>query len=255
MSRTCPRCGSQKVRSASLHSHDGLRRALLYTPLRCRDCRHRFWVLNPLKPILLLTGAGTLIGGTAWFALDLHGARGVSAPPTTLPHGRAEQGDADAQLQLGMRYAIGDGVAQDHVEAAKWLAQAAKGGVAEGQYQYGLVLLEGRGVVQDYQAAFAWIEKSAHRGHPYAQYRLGELHRYGTGTPVDKARAYMWFNLAAAQGVDVAAKARDSLVWQLKPEQLSAMQAEARRMSRLPSSAAPGDGDGKDAALAVSAAP
>lgn len=42
---------------------------------------------------------------------------------------------------------------------------------------------------------------------------------------------YLWFNLAAAQGVEAAAKARDSLVWQLKPEQIAAMQEEARRMS------------------------
>jgi TPR repeat protein len=59
-----------------------------------------------------------------------------------------------------------------------------------------------------------------------------ELYRYGTGTVIDKARAYLWFNLAAAQGVEAAAKARDSLVWQLKPEQIAAMQEEARRMSR-----------------------
>jgi TPR repeat protein len=86
-------------------------------------------------------------------------------------------------------------------------------------------------VVQDYRAAFNWIEKPAKRGYAKAQYSLGELYRYGTGTPVDKPRAYLWFNLAAAQGVDAAARARDSLVWQLKPEQITAMQEEARRLS------------------------
>ena len=35
----------------------------------------------------------------------------------------------------------------------------------------------------------------------------------------------------AAQGVEAAAKARDSVATQLKPEQISAMQEEARRMS------------------------
>lgn len=94
-------------------------------------------------------------------------------------------------------------------------------------------------MVQDYKAAFAWMEKPARRGHPLAQYRLGELYRYGIGTPIDKPRAYLWFNLAAAQGVEAATKARDSLVWQLKPEQLAAMQAEAHRMSRLPANEAP----------------
>jgi len=204
---------------------------LLSTPLRCRECHHRFWVFNPLKPLLLLTAIGALIGITAWLALDHHAALPGSQTPEQLPHARAAQGDAEAQLRLGLRYAEGDGVIQNDKEAAKWLALAAKQGMAEAQYHYGLMLLKGRGVVQDYRAAFSWIEKPAQRGYAMAQYSLGELYRYGTGTAVDKARAYLWFNLAAAQGVDAAAKARDSLVWQLKPEQITAMQEEARRMS------------------------
>jgi hypothetical protein len=233
MSLVCPQCGSDKVRRASLHGHDGMRHLLLHAPLRCRACHHRFWVFSPLKPLLLLAAAGALVGVTAWFAIDQHATGTPTAlPPASLPHTRAAEGDAEAQLQLGMRYAEGDGVIQDDKEAAKWFALAAKQGLAEAQYQYGLVLLQGRGVVQDYKAAFSWIEKPAQRGYAKAQYSLGELYRYGTGTVIDKARAYLWFNLAAAQGVEAAAKARDNLVWQLKPEQIAAMQEEARRMSR-----------------------
>jgi hypothetical protein len=231
MSLVCPQCGSDKIRSGTLHAHDGVRHLLLHTPLRCRDCHHRFWVFNPFKPLLLLTAVGVLVGVTAWFALDQHAAMRAVQAPASLPHTRAAKGDAEAQLQLGMRYAEGDGVVQNDKEAAKWFALAAKQGLAEAQYHYGLVLLQGRGVVQDYKAAFSWIEKPAKRGYAQAQYSLGELYRYGTGTTVDKPRAYLWFNLAAAQGIDAAAKARDSLVWQLKPEQIAAMQEEARRMS------------------------
>ncbi len=205
---------------------------LLHTPLRCRTCRHHFWVLNPFKPLLLLAAVGVLVGVTAWLTLDSHSVTSVSNTPVSLPHARAAQGDARSQLQLGIRYAEGDGVIQNDKEAAKWFGLAAKQGLAEAQYHYGLALLRGRGVVQDYRAAFNWIEKPAQQGYAKAQYSLGELYRYGTGTPIDKARAYLWFNLAAAQGVEAAAKARDSLVWQLKPEQIAAMQAEARRMSQ-----------------------
>ena len=60
---------------------------LLYTPLRCRDCRHRFWVFNPLKPLLLLAAVSALVGVTAWFALDQHAARRCAAPdpPCRMP--------------------------------------------------------------------------------------------------------------------------------------------------------------------------
>lgn len=237
MPPVCPHCGSRQTRSASLHAHDGVRHLLLHTPLRCRECRHRFWVFNPLKPLLLLASVGALVGVTAWFTLDQQAAVPATREPSSLPQTRALQGDAEAQLQLGLRYAEGDGVIQNDKEAAKWLALAAKQGLSEAQYHYGLALLQGRGVVQDYHAAFSWIEKPARRGYAKAQYSLGELYRYGTGTAVDKARAYLWFNLAAAQGVEAAAKARDSLVWQLKPEQITAMQEEARRMSPAPSTA------------------
>ncbi|MBW8372061.1 MAG: sel1 repeat family protein [Thiobacillus sp.] len=240
MSLVCPLCGSDKIRSGTLHAHDGVRHLLLDKSLRCRDCRHRFWVFNPFKPLLLLAAVGALVGVTAWFALDQqHAAMPAAQAPASLPHIRAAQGDAEAQLQLGMRYAEGDGVIQNDKEAARWFAQAAKQGLAEAQYQYGLVLLEGRGVVQDYKAAFSWIEKPAKRGYAKAQYSLGELYRYGTGTAIDKSRAYLWFNLAAAQGVEAAAKARDSLVWQLKPEQIAAMQEEARQMSHGTSAPTP----------------
>ena len=238
MSRVCPQCGSDKIRSGTLHAHDGVRHLLLHTPLRCRDCKHRFWVFNPFKPLFLLLGVGLLIGATAWLALDQQAIPPTGHIPESLPHSLAAQGDADAQLQLGMRYAEGDGVVQNDKEAAKWFALAAKQGLAEAEYQYGLALLRGRGVVQDYKAAFSWIEKPAKRGYAKAQYSLGELYRYGTGTAIDKARAYLWFNLAAAQGVDAAAKARDSLVWQLKPEQIAAMQEEAHRMSHSTSAPA-----------------
>lgn len=231
MPLVCPQCGSDKFRGSSLRGHDGVRHLLFYTPLRCSECHHRFWRFNPFKPVLLLLGVGALVGMTAWFALDQRPGPRDTEPARSLPHTRAAQGDAEAQLQLAMRYAEGDGVIQNDKEAAKWIVLAAKQGLAEAQYQYGLMLLQGRGVVQDYRSAFNWIEKPAQRGYARAQYTLGELYRYGTGTAVDKARAYLWFNLAAAQGVEAAAKARDDLVWQLKPEQIAAMQEEAQRMS------------------------
>ena len=41
----------------------------------------------------------------------------------------AEQGDADAQYNLGWMYTNGDGVLQDYAEALKWYRLAAEQGV------------------------------------------------------------------------------------------------------------------------------
>jgi TPR repeat protein len=40
----------------------------------------------------------------------------------------AEQGDAEAQFNLGSRYIFGMGVAQDKVKAAEWYRKAAEQG-------------------------------------------------------------------------------------------------------------------------------
>ena len=232
MPTACPQCGRAALRKSTLHTSDGLLRILFSSPYRCRECRFRFWQPNPFKPIwaLGIIGGAIFIG---WWIPKQEQAF-VEIPPAVAHNqiaARAAQGDADAELLMGQRYADGSGVIKNDKEAARWFEKAARHGKAEAQYRYGLALLEGRGVVQDYRAAFNWIERPAKLGHSNAQYTLGELYRYGTGTVMNKAQAYLWFNLAAAQGVEKAAKARDSLVWQLKPEQINAMQEAARAIS------------------------
>lgn len=233
MPTVCPQCGRAAPRKSTLHTSDGIRRILFYVAYRCRGCRFRFWELNLLKPVWMvgILGLAILVGW--WMPKDERpGVEHVtpSSPPQLAA--LAAKGDATAELQMGQRYADGNGVIKNDKEAARWFERAARHGQAEAQYRYGLALLDGRGVVQDYKAAFSWIEKPAKLGHANAQFSLGELYRYGTGTAMDKAQAYLWFNLAAAQGVEKAAKARDSLVWQLKPEQVTAMQEAARNLSK-----------------------
>ncbi len=233
MPKKCPECGKGTARTSALHASDGLLRVLFYSAYRCRGCRYRFWQINLLKPVLLLGIVGVALFVGWWMSKE---DIGLSASTSNQNYGqiaaRATQGDAEAELMMGMRYADGNGVIKNEKEAVRWLEKAAHHGKGEAQYRYGLALLEGRGVVQDYKAAFHWIEVRAKRGLSQAQFTLGELYRFGTGTAMDKAQAYLWFNLSAAQGVEKAAKARDSLVWQLKPDQITAMQEAAHTISK-----------------------
>ena len=50
---------------------------------------------------------------------------GQDPDPVTEIRLRAEQGDADAQFTLGVRYANGEGVLQDDEEAVRWYRLAA----------------------------------------------------------------------------------------------------------------------------------
>ena len=76
----------------------------------------------------------------------------------------AEQGDAQAQFELGQLYARGQGVIQNHRKALDWYLKAADQGLAEAQYNLGIVYGSGNGVEQDYQAALAWYQKAAEQG-------------------------------------------------------------------------------------------
>ena len=72
-----------------------------------------------------------------------------------------EQGDADAQFDLGMAYAFGQGVTQDDSEAAKWLRLAAEQGVPDAQADVGMGFAFGLGVPQDLSEAVKWLSLAA----------------------------------------------------------------------------------------------
>jgi hypothetical protein len=112
----------------------------------------------------------------------------------------AEQGDADAQFWLGIRYRDGHGVPKDLVEAAKWYRKAADQGYAEAQQALGNAYLYGEGVSKDPVEAVKWYRKSAEQGVSAAQEDVGQSYYFGEGVPKDYAEAVRWYRRAANQG-------------------------------------------------------
>ncbi|MDP1948259.1 MAG: tetratricopeptide repeat protein [Nitrospirota bacterium] len=112
----------------------------------------------------------------------------------------ADQGDADAQYNLGFLYATGRGVSQDEAQAAGWYRKAADQGQATAQNNLGVLYATGRGVPQDYAQAKVWYRKAADQGQATAQYNLGVLYATGRGVPQDEAQAARWYWKAADQG-------------------------------------------------------
>ena len=232
----CPRCGSGDTR-LSRHTSHGLLKPLFYESYRCSACHFRFRVLSPLRLFLfagLMLALVSIIG--VWW-LDFHQPAAVPDSVQTVAaddsiKSLAEQGDAEAELKMGLRYAsTAWGMKNDKI-AVLWFEKAAHHDQVEAQYHYGLALLKGLGVVQDYKTAFYWREKAAQQGHAEAQFALGEMYHSGIGTKTDIERAYLWFNLAAAQGIESAVSARDLVVKLLTPVQITAIQEEAGRISR-----------------------
>ena len=77
----------------------------------------------------------------------------------------AEQGNAEAQYELGVMYFEGQGVAEDFKEAAKWYQLAAEQGNAAAQFSIGFMYAKGQGVAQDFKEAVKWYLLSAEQGY------------------------------------------------------------------------------------------
>ena len=150
---------------------------------------------------------------------------------------KANKGDPNAQLKLGMEYSVLDsnesfkwlsksaeqgnfgalsflsvlgyfyyyGGTQDfnhpldYNEAFKRLKKAAELGLSEAQVNFGVMYLEGKGVQKDYRIAFEWFTKAAEQGNAQAKNNLGILYYQGFGVQKDYKKAFNWYKQAAEQ--------------------------------------------------------
>jgi TPR repeat protein len=64
------------------------------------------------------------------------------------------------------------GLAQDHAEAAKWFRRAAEQGNADAQNNLGAIYAEGQGVPRDMIGAYTWLSLAATAGNQSAAKNL-----------------------------------------------------------------------------------
>lgn len=195
--------------------------------------------------------------------------RGDYATALRLWHLLADQGDADAQNNLGHVYRFGEGVPRDYAKAARWFRKAAEQGSVRAQFRVGSMYHNGSGVPQDETEALKWWRKCAEQGHAgaqgllgviygsgarqddaesakwwrmaaeqghfSAQYEIGVMLENARGVPQDCVQAHMWFDIAARRGHERATKARDIIADRMTPAQIAEAQLLAReRWARLP---------------------
>jgi len=109
-----------------------------------------------------------------------------------------------------------------------WYRRAAEQGDTDAQLNLGLLYATGRGVPQSYGKAVRWYRMAAEQGDADGQSRLGLLYANGQGAQQDLVQAHLWLSLAAAQGDTRSAKERDRLVKKMTPAQLAQAQKLAR---------------------------
>ena len=144
----------------------------------------------------------------------------------------AEQGNANAQCNLGEMYHRGKVVAQNYQEAMKWYRLAIEQGNARAQYNLGVMYSKGEGVPQDYEEAVKWYRLAAEQGDERAQTNLGLMYSKGEGVPQDYVQTHKWLNLAVSRATPGESKnfrlTRDKLAESMTASQV----AEAQRLAR-----------------------
>lgn len=196
----------------------------------------------------------TIEGGSIASRLDLPAA---TIGPLSLRLAAAN-GDSSAEFEVGARFAAGEGVPQNFIEAAKWYQRSADQGFAQAQYRLGALYERGLGLKTDrgqaalwyeraarqgnvnamhnlavlsanqvgespdYVTAAQWFEEAAKRGLPDSQFNLAILYENGLGVKRDLTQAFMWVSLAARQGDADAVRRRDIIRGKLTADQIAA---------------------------------
>lgn len=140
----------------------------------------------------------------------------------------AEQGNSNAQYNLGLMYSEGQGVSKDEQQAVLWWRKSADQGNAAAQFNLGTSYTNGEGVPKNNQQAFFWYQKSADQGLAEAQNNLGVIYANGHGVPKDLQTASFWFLLAGSKGNQDARKVIDLIETKLTSRQRATAQAMAR---------------------------
>lgn len=221
---------------------------LFLRPIRCRDCKERFWVKNPSAYLALgatLTVTVILVA-MVWLVIEHNMADQYVAPASeaksdktdaglTRPAHSNESPPVTARVPTAARDTESTKPAgsswnpvNDHQFTVRLYEESAENGNKDAQYRLGLLYLTGNGALQDFAEAAKWLKLSAEQGYGPAQYELGMIYRSGYGLSADQVQSYVWLNLAAAAGVSEAMMARDEVMRGLSTKQL----AQAQKISR-----------------------
>ncbi|MCL2006179.1 MAG: sel1 repeat family protein [Planctomycetaceae bacterium] len=120
----------------------------------------------------------------------------------------AEQGDAEAQFQLGCAYSrhyyyckkTESSAPIDKAEGAKWFRKAAEQGHVPAQMALGHCYSFGDGVPKDEEEAVNWFREVAEQGHAEGMVALGVAYQYARGITENVEEAVYWYRKAAELG-------------------------------------------------------
>ena len=118
----------------------------------------------------------------------------------------ADQGNAEAQYQVGVMYDHGQAVSRSYQTAEQWYRSAAEQGHSGAQFNLGFMYFNGTGdeggaVEQNFGNAAEWLTRAAAVGVGEAQHLLSTMYLLGDGVQRDGRRALILATAAARKGI------------------------------------------------------
>ena len=125
----------------------------------------------------------------------------------------ADQGDKNAQNNLGHMYANGEGVKQNYSKALEWYQKSADQGVTNAQVSVGWYYMNGFGNLTndiiDYKKAIYWNQRAADNGDAEGFNNLGWLYENGLGVEKNLTKAAELYQTAVTKGIKNGAKQKN----------------------------------------------
>jgi uncharacterized protein len=137
-------------------------------------------------------------------------------------------GSAGASWSADFQTGLTAYLSEDYETALREFTPLAEQGDADAQYNLGLMYANGQGVPEDDRAAVKWYTLAAEQGFSLPQFGLGVMYANGEGVIQNNVIAHMLWNLAGAQGHENGRKNRDIVAEQMTPNDISKAQAMAK---------------------------
>ena len=119
-----------------------------------------------------------------------------------------------------------------HALSTDELRKLADQGDPDAEWQMGILYHDGEAVPKDDALAVRWFELAAAQGYVRAQSTLGAYYWAGRGVPQDLSRAYFWSQLALAQGDEDSKSRLEGLSAQMTQAQVAAARQQAEAWLR-----------------------
>jgi len=250
----CTKCNSENIHRSRVRKGERSFSNILLKPLRCRDCKARYWVPSKKAYVVaaIIIFSGLLLMYFIWMSILMpndryivrspqHDAKKIMIDAATRLHNDHElvlapENYIDTIVPKRTEL-ISETIATNqkqklYTDKRNFTVQLyhdrAQKGDTDAQYQLGLLYFSGNGTIQDFEEAVKWFKLAAEKDHALAQYQFGLAYKAGYGVDIDLEKSYMWLNLAAASGVYRATLTRNDVMRSLNPDQLQRAQKTSR---------------------------